>query len=93
MDNKMHSKNIEHTINLTIIGRGVEVEKMQKRLRCAARATDTDLHLAWQHEYPQTLNVGAMHATAVSYKNKLVLDGLVPTEDIENLLIKLKEDI
>jgi len=58
----MDSKNIERTINLTIISRSVEVEKMQKRLRCAASATDTNLHLAWQHQYPQTLNIDARHS-------------------------------
>ena len=88
----MNTKVCDHTTRLTIIGKGPEVEKMQKRLRCAARATGTDLHLAWQHEYPQALNIGARHATAVSCNNKLVLDGLAATEKIEKLLIKLKED-
>jgi len=40
-------------INLNIIGKGSEVEKLQKRLRCAARATGTELHLSSQHEHPQ----------------------------------------
>ena len=91
MKKRMDNKNSNHSIKLTIIGSGIEVEKMQKRLRCAARATDTDLHLSWQHENPQTLNIGARHSIALRYKNKLLLDGLLPTEAIENLLINLKE--
>jgi len=78
-------------IHLTIIGKGHDVEKMQKRLRCAARATGTELHLSWQHENPQTLNIGAEQTTAVTCNHKLVLDGLVATEEIETLLTKLKE--
>ena len=81
----------DNAIHLTIIGKGHDVEKMQKRLRCAARATKNELHLSWQHEYPQTLNVGAEQTTAVTCNNKLVLDGLVATEEIEKLLTKLKE--
>ncbi len=89
----MDNKDDVHTIKLNIIGKGVEVEKMQKRLRCAARAIDTDLHLSWQHKDPRTLNIDAGHAIAVCYKDKLLFDRLLPTEEIENQLIKLKEEI
>ena len=87
----MDNKNNGHTIKLSIIGKGPEIEKMQKRLRCAARATGTELYLSWQHEFPQSLHPGAKHSTAVTCNDKLVLDGLKPTEEIERLLIKLKE--
>lgn len=39
----------------------------------------------------RTLDIDAGHSIAVSCNNKLVLDGLVPTEEIESLLIKLAE--
>ena len=64
---------------------------MQKRLRCAARATGTELQLSWQDEYPQTLNIAAEKSTAVTCDDKLVLDGLKPTEEIETLLTQLKK--
>jgi hypothetical protein len=80
----------DNTINLTIFGKGIEVEKMQKRLSCAARATGTELQLSWQHKDPQTLNIGAENSTAVTCNSKLVLDGLKPTEEIEILLTRLK---
>lgn len=83
--NKKYSK----TLYLTIIGKGTEVEKMQKRLRCAARSTGIDLQLSWQHEYPDRLNIGAIHDIAVTHNHKLLLDGLETTENIEALLEKL----
>lgn len=88
----MDKKAGDYDIELSIIGKGTEVEKMQKRLRCAARATGTDLHLSWQHEYPQALDIGARHDIAVSRDNILLLDGLASTEEVETLLIKLKEN-
>ena len=47
----MDNKNADPPLKLTIIGKGPEVEKMQKRLRCAARAIGTELHLSWQHQH------------------------------------------
>lgn len=76
-------------INLNIIGKGSEVEKLQKRLRCAARTTGSELHLSWQHEHPQAPGI-AENSVAVTCKNKLVLDGLRSTEEIETLLTRLK---
>ena len=81
----------DKAIHLTIIGKGHEVEKMQKRLRCAARATGTELYLSWQHEYPQTLNIGAEQTIAVTCNDELLIDGLTSTEEIETLLTRLKE--
>lgn len=78
----MKNNTCHNTIKLTIIGKGSEVEKMQKRLRCAARATGTDLHLFWQHEYPQALNINTSNTIAVYCNNKLLIDGLIPTEAI-----------
>ena len=77
-------------LDLTIIGRGIEVEKMHRRLRCAARATGTKLHFSWRNEYPQALKLNAEHASAVTLDGELVLDGLKPVEEIETVLTKLK---
>ncbi len=79
-------------INLNIIGKGNDVEKIQKRLRCAARATGTELHLSWQHEYPQTLDIAAENSVAVTCEKKLLLDGPGTTEEIETLLTRLKNN-
>jgi len=78
-------------LKLTIIGKGLEVEKMQKRLRCAARATGDELQLSWQHLNPQELSIGASHSVAISNNGKLLLDGLKPTETIEGLLKQLQQ--
>ena len=85
----MNNKTDADKLELTIIGKGYEVEKMQKRLRCAARATHTDLHLSWQHEPPPPLNMGSGNSVAVIWNNKLVIDGLKRTEEIETLLEQL----
>ena len=87
----MKNKTGDNTVNLTIIGKGLEVEKMQKRLRCAARATGTELQLSWRHENPQALNINAGNTIAVLSNNKLILDGLASTETIETLLTRLKK--
>ncbi len=76
-------------LQLEIIGKGAEVEKIQKRLRCAARATGSELQLSWLHEYPQTVFENARHSIAVSNNNELLIDGLVPTEEIETVLKQL----
>lgn len=89
MTDSYHS---DKAIHLTIIGKGQDIERMQKRLRCAARATGNKLHLSWKDEYPRTLNIDAEQSTAVTCNDKLILDGLKPTEEIESLLIKLKEN-
>ena len=85
MNNKPEAGKLE----LTIIGKGPEAEKMQKRLRCAARATHTDLQLSWRHEPPSSLNIGAEHSVAVTWNNELLIDGLMRTEEIETLLNNL----
>lgn len=84
MDNKAGTQAI-----MTIIGKGAEVEKIQKRLRCAARTTGCELQLSWLHEYPQTVFENAKYSIAVSSNNRLLIDGLIPTEEIEKLLRNL----
>ena len=76
-------------IELTIIGKGPDVEKMQKRLNCAARAINVGLCLHWKHEYPQLLNIPAIHSVVVTNGKEIVLDGIKSTEDIESILIDL----
>ncbi len=92
----MKDKSDNHAIRLTIIGKDIEVEKMQKRLRCAARATNTEIHLSWRDESPQHLNILARESIAVTCysttgEDKLLIDGLKSTEDIETLLTQLEK--
>ena len=60
--------------------------KIQKRLRCAARATGNDLVLSWQHAYPQSAEIEAKNTIAIMADDILLIDGLKPTEEIEMIM-------
>lgn len=77
-------------LHLKIIGKGHDVEKIQKRLRCASRAINAELELSWQHEQPQYLFSNTNKSVVVTCDNKILIDGLVSTEEIEKIFMKLK---
>lgn len=70
---------------LTILGRGLDVERMQKRLQCAARAVGTRLELNWINEYTDNKE----ESVIVLYQNQPLIKGLLDTEQIELILKEL----
>ncbi|MGV6851477.1 MAG: hypothetical protein ACWA5R_04755 [bacterium] len=91
-DKKKDIINDCETLELSIMGRGIEVEKMQKRLNCAARASHSQLSLSWVYQYPAEIFGHVEGSVAVIYKNKVLIDGLMPTEEIEKILLKLRKN-
>ena len=69
-------------LKLTLLGRGEDALRMEKRLRCAARATGIPIDLDWQAS--GTLETG------VFFEGKPVIEGLMQTEEIEAVLRTLR---
>ena len=72
-------------IHLTILGRGLDVERMQKRLKCAARAVGVQLELNWINEYTDN----KQESVVVLYQKQPLIKGLLDTEQIESILKEL----
>ena len=70
-------------LKLTLQGRGEDALRIEKRLRCAARATGIPIDLDWQ--------AGGMLETGVFLEGKPVIEGLMRTEEIEAVLRALRD--
>ena len=70
-------------LKLTLLGRGEDALRMEKRLRCAARATGIPIDLDWQ--------AGGTLETGVFFEGKPVIAGLMRTEEIEAVLRALRD--
>jgi len=69
-------------LKLTLQGRGEDTLRMERRLRCAARATGIPIVLDWQAS-------GSLES-GVFFEGNPVIEGLMRTEDIETVLRTLR---
>ena len=70
-------------LKLTLQGRGEDALRLEKRLRCAARATGIPIDLDWQ--------AGGTLETGVFFEGKPIIEGLMRTEEIESVLRALRD--
>ncbi len=68
-----------------LVGRGEEAMRMDKRLRCAGRALGIDVRVEWE-----TSRYGA---PAAWIGDELLVDHLVDTAELENLLRRYRETL
>ena len=72
-----HADNLP-VLRLTMIGRGEDALRMEKRLRCAGRAVGAQVEIEWQAE-----NYGQ---PVVYFDDKILTDHLLDTVEIEQIL-------
>ena len=73
---------------LQIIGTGDDVQRLQKRLRCAARALGVNVELQIQHSDIEAAQRGARCGPLVLLDDAVLADGLLPVEELQVRLAK-----
>ena len=76
----------EPALLLQIIGSGDDVQRLQKRLRCAARALDVNVHFQIQRSDIEAAQRGAQRGPLVLAGDAVLADGLLPVEELQTRL-------
>ncbi len=71
---------------LEVLGSGIEAVKLAKRVSCALGALGWTANVAVRHDPQRALAVGARRDPVLLLDEALFAEGLVRTEDLEDLL-------